>query len=109
MAKTSILSAIGVHAWPHGSLGFRLNFAVMTAIFERTEAAVRILMLFIEQKARPGHFLTDHVKRFADGAVPLADFKAGCDQLIKLGFIKKTEQDAVVLTKEGFSASLAYR
>lgn len=68
------------------------------------EAAERILALFREQKARPGHTLKDHFRRFPDGLVQLTDFKAGRDYAASQGWIKLTDQFGIMLTERGFSA-----
>lgn len=67
------------------------------------EAGERILTLFKEQKARPGHILNDHFKRFPKGQFELSDFKPGSEHAIKQGWITQNEQHQYMLTLEGFS------
>jgi hypothetical protein len=74
------------------------------------DAAVRILELFRQRKARPSHVLKhgEALTTYAKGQVQLTDFKVGCDYAVEQGWIRETGPGSgdYMLTKAGFSAYL---
>jgi hypothetical protein len=70
------------------------------------EAAIRILWLFKERKARPSHVLKDqdYFTWFGNERFTLDDFKSGCDYAVNQGWIEQSEPGTYKLTLTGFSA-----
>lgn len=70
------------------------------------EAAIRVLRLFKERKARPSHLLKDqdYFTWFASERFTLDDFKPGCDYALNQGWIEQSEPGTYKLTLAGFSA-----
>jgi len=82
----------------------------MCALPSDEDAAVRILELFRQRKARPSHILKhgEAFTTYAKGPVQLTHFKAGCDYAVEQGWIRETEPGSgdYMLTKAGWSAYL---
>jgi hypothetical protein len=72
------------------------------------EGAVRLLVLFHEQQARPGHLLKNLNERFPDRIFQLSDLPAAVEYAEERGWIEVTDQDQHRLTQEGFAAYHAW-
>jgi hypothetical protein len=71
------------------------------------DSARRILKMFADLKARPGHVLKDgHVfLGFAGSGFDLTDFKPGLEYAVEQGWVEVAEPSGYRLTTEGFSAA----
>jgi hypothetical protein len=77
-----------------------------TSMENANEAARRILALYRQLKARPGHLLKEgyFFTHFAIGDLTLVNFRAGCDLAIQQSWIKETDPGVFMLTPIGFTS-----